>query len=115
MFGMSNECPLLYEVQAHPQRPGWAIVTMRDAIRQNSDGLWEYDEYVRAVPDTDDLPQRVANNAQEWLEGIRANDPNYQARMETAAQMAVLTNQACELAEQVLDLQLELANAGVTI
>ena len=80
MFGISNDHPLIYEVQAHPQRPGLAIVTVRDAIHQQTDGLWTYDEYTRDVPYTGDLSQQIGRNIQEWIDNLRTCDPTYEVR-----------------------------------
>lgn len=115
MVSVSNEQPVAYAVQKHPQRAGWAIVTLRDTATQQENGTWCCDEYTRDVPYSPDLLKQISENSQIWLYNLRATDPGYQTRTETASQIADLTDQACNLAEQVIDLRLTLADMGVTI
>ena len=80
VVSVSNEQPTSYAVQEHPQRPGWAIVTLRDAAVQQIDGSWCCNEYARDVPDSPDLRERVSENPQAWLDNLRTCDPAYEVR-----------------------------------
>lgn len=106
MVSVSNEQQSSYSVQKHPQRDGWAIVTVRDTAIQQADGTWLCNEFTRDVPYTPDLTERVANNPQEWLDNLRSSDPAYQARMKSDAQIAALTEQLNVLRNALADANL---------
>ena len=106
VVSISNEQPAAYTVQEHPQRAGWAIVTVRDAAVQQTDGTWCCNEYTRDVPYAPDLWERVTENPQEWLDSLRASDPAYQERVKSDATIA-------ELDVAIVDLEYQ--NALLTI
>lgn len=102
---IGNISPEMLTVESYAQKPGYAEVRLRenvnkirvtDSMTDEAVTMYEYDEYVFAVKDQENLRKDIESNMREWLATGRA--------METDEQSSALVDSRRENEELLSDL-----------
>lgn len=75
----SNASPTPVVVESYHLMPGYVEVRLRENIKQLSDNVFEYDEYVLHVKEKDGLQTEIENNLADWLTTGKMLEVNYAA------------------------------------
>lgn len=105
MKAQANSAPVrMYLIERHPQKPGHVQVRFFENVREtDSEGGWEYDEYIVTVPKAPGLAEKIEGDFDTWLLSAKSASPEYSAARKAEEALRPVVEVAHRVAETLDD------------